>query len=315
MPVLNFIKQKDALICHSHELPERESYILRFVPHASMKVAHHMMVYGCGHIGNKRPYWSCPLIEEADSEYSICGGGKRQIVFAWANDAPAKNLPEGVGFRVGGTTGISYLVIQLHYVQPFGVESADTSGVTLHMTYDRQPQQAGYYVLGNVGTIPPQQPAYRMESACPMNLNYTIYPIGYRTHGHNIAVVTSGYRIRDGVWTQLGRMSPQRPQTFYDVTNPGLDVSNGDVLAARCTFNSMNRTQMTQIGTKNVDEMCNFYILYSTYEQKDLSVDYCFRGDNFAWGDYFPSIPSDASSLQGIPGADEIRHQFNMDPR
>lgn len=308
-------EKPDDLLCYSYKLPERESYILQFIPHASMAVAHHMMVYGCGNTANSKPFWSCPLIEEVDSELAICGGTTRQIVFAWANDAPAKNLPEGVGFRVGGTTGINYLVIQLHYRTSFGAEAADTSGVTLKMTYNRQPQQAGYYVLGNVGQIPPQNPAFKMETACEMNLNYTIYPVGYRTHGHNIAVVNSGYRIRDGHWVELGRMSPQRPQTFYNMSTQDLDVQNGDILASRCTFNSMSRNHTTLIGTTNADEMCNFYILYSTYEQKDLSVQFCFRGDTFTWSSYFNYTPQDASSLKGIPGADDIRHKFNMDPR
>ncbi|XP_076444225.1 peptidylglycine alpha-hydroxylating monooxygenase-like [Babylonia areolata] len=305
----------DALVCHSHRLPKREAYILRFVPHASMKVAHHMMVYGCSEPGTHKPFWSCPRIDQSDSELSICGSGQRQIVFAWANDAPSRNLPDGVGFRVAGTTGIDYLVIQLHYVTSFGEEAADSSGVTMVMTHDRQPQQAGYYVLGNMGMIPPQKPEFHMESMCEMNLNYTIYPIGYRTHGHNIAVVTSGYHIRDGVWTELGRMSPQRPQTFYNITSPGVEVHKGDILASRCTFNSMSRANVTKIGKTNADEMCNFYILYSTYEQKDLTVYYCFRRGDFHWGDYFHPTPVDASSLQGIPGAAEIRRQFHMDPR
>lgn len=30
--------------------------------------------------------------------------------------------------------------------------------------------------------------AFKMESACEFNLNYTIYPVGYRTHGHNIGM-------------------------------------------------------------------------------------------------------------------------------
>ncbi|KAL8622773.1 hypothetical protein ACOMHN_026894 [Nucella lapillus] len=224
--------RSDALVCHGYRLQEREAYILRFVPHASMKVAHHMMVYGCGTPGSHEPHWSCPTSGGSGSESSPCGTANRQIVFAWANDAPARNLPPGVGFRVGGTTGIDYLVIQLHYAKTFGAEAADSSGVTMVMTHDRQPQQAGYYILGNIGMIPPHNPAFRMESACTMDLNYTIYPIGYRTHGHNIAVVTSGYRIRDSVWTELGRMSPQRPQTFYNVTTAGVDVRNGDILVS-----------------------------------------------------------------------------------
>ncbi|KAK7496098.1 hypothetical protein BaRGS_00012799 [Batillaria attramentaria] len=307
----------DDLVCHGQKVPEKETYIVKFTPHASMRRAHHMMVYGCSQPGNTKPFWMCPFAEDLTSEpgLSICGEGEKQIVFAWANDAPAKNLPPGVGFRVGGTTGIDYLVIQLHYVHQFGADAADDSGVTLHMTYSRPPQQAGYYVMGNVGTIPPHMPAFRMESACTFNLNYTIFPIGYRTHGHNIAVVNSGYRIRDNTWHEIGRMSPQRPQTFYDTTTKWMDIRDGDILASRCTFNSMNRTQATQIGPTNADEMCNFYILYSTYEQKDLTVEYCFRGDSFKWSDYFAYAPPDASSLKDIPGAEEIRHKFNLDPR
>lgn len=37
---------------------------------------------------------SCPLLEDS-SKMSVCGDGGRQIVFAWANDAPSKNLPDG----------------------------------------------------------------------------------------------------------------------------------------------------------------------------------------------------------------------------
>jgi len=41
----------------------------------------------------------------------------KKIVYAWALDAPEKELPEGVGLRVGGDTDIQYLVLQLHYKQ------------------------------------------------------------------------------------------------------------------------------------------------------------------------------------------------------
>ena len=60
--------------------------------------------------------------------------------------------------------------------------------------------------------------------------------------------ITSAYRIRDGNWTEMGRMSPQQPQMFYDVTNPGMDIKTGDILAGRCMMNSMSRTENTNIG-------------------------------------------------------------------
>ena len=43
-------------------------------------------------------------------------------------------------------------------------------------------------------------------------------------------------------------MSPQQPEMFYDITNPGMDIRHGDVLVSRCTMNSMSRKQSTAIG-------------------------------------------------------------------
>lgn len=44
-----------------------------------------------------------------------------QVIYAWARDAPKLELPEGVGFKVGGKSPIQYLVLQVHYAtdKPF----------------------------------------------------------------------------------------------------------------------------------------------------------------------------------------------------
>ncbi|XP_046357218.2 peptidylglycine alpha-hydroxylating monooxygenase-like [Haliotis rufescens] len=302
-------EEADALLCHAVRLNRRTAYIVKYDPHASRTRAHHLMVYGCKVPGSTRPYWSCGETSDR-SERSVCSDGDRQVVFAWALDAPSMNLPEGVGFRVGGDTGIDYIVIQLHYVQRFPGYLTDDSGVTLHMTYTPQPKQAGFYVLADTGYIPPQMQEFHMESACDYD-SYSIFPIGYRTHSHNLGLVTSGYRIRDGHWTELGRMSPQLPQTFYNVTTPNISIRRGDILAARCTMNSMQREEYTMIGATNTDEMCNFYILYYTYRKENLKVQYCFRNaQHFKWADYLETIPDSASSLAGIPNSDAIRDKF-----
>ncbi|XP_021359355.1 peptidylglycine alpha-hydroxylating monooxygenase-like [Mizuhopecten yessoensis] len=290
----------DALLCHSVKLDDQEAYILKYEPHATKAVAHHMMVYGCGKPGSDEPYWPCGEMDDS-SDDSVCSDGAREIVYAWAMDADSRELPNGVGFRVGGTTRTKYVVIQLHYKEKFEGDFRDNSGVTLHMTFTPQPKQAGYYVMGNMGNIPPTVQGFHMESACDYKYNDTIYPIGYRTHSHNLGVVTSGYRIRDGVWTEIGRMSPQLPQTFYNVTNPGIDVRFGDILASRCTMSS-DRIGATAIGPSNKDEMCNFYILYYTYRKENLNVRYCFRNaQKFRWSKYLNNIPDDASSTDGLP--------------
>ncbi|CAG5124087.1 unnamed protein product, partial [Candidula unifasciata] len=286
----------------------------KFTPHASKSIAHHMMVYGCRVPGSNESSWVCDQGEsDGNTPDTVCGDRDKKILFAWALDAPEKSLPEGVGIRVSGTTQINYMVVQLHYAKTFAPGVTDNSGITIGMTHNRPPQQVGYFVLGNWGNIPPQVADYRMDSACEFPLNYTIYPIGYRTHSHNLGFVTSGYRIRNGTWLQIGKMSPQRPQAFYNVNNPGMDIRHGDVLAGRCVMNSKSRLAITKIGSTNHDEMCNFYIMYSTYEQANLNTAFCFKdANNYSWLQTFKpeDVPKDTESLAGIQGAQEITEKF-----
>ena len=45
---------------------------------------------------------------------SPCKNGQK-ILYAWAKDAPKLDLPEGVGFKVGGKdSDVNYLVLQVH---------------------------------------------------------------------------------------------------------------------------------------------------------------------------------------------------------
>ncbi|KAK3756261.1 hypothetical protein RRG08_035321 [Elysia crispata] len=305
----------DDLQCTAVKLDPEESYIIKVDPHASKQTAHHMMVYGCKDIPNHHLVWDCHLSESKESENSVCRGGQREILFAWAMDAPAKSLPEGVGIRVSGTTDIKYMVVQLHYASIFPEGVTDSSGVTITLTHQRPPMQAGYLVLANDGYIPPKQQAYAVESYCMYTGDYPIYPIGYRTHSHELGYVTSGYRIRNGKWMEIGRMSPQLPQTFYEVSNPGMEIRQGDELASRCTMNSMNRDDVTYIGPTHHDEMCNFYIMYATYNQDVLSNLFCFKdAQAYSLTDNFPvaDIPTDISSLKGISRAQKVLDHFHM---
>ncbi|KAH9524942.1 hypothetical protein Btru_028319 [Bulinus truncatus] len=305
----------DALVCTGVKLDPQEAYLIRFKPHAKKETAHHMMVFGCHVPGNVSPTWNCHDIDGAGVN-SVCGDGDRQILFAWAMDAPEKDLPEGVGLRVAGQTNIDYLVVQLHYAAAFPLGMTDNSGITVDFTKKRPEQVANYLVLGTWGVIPPKKKAVYLETSCEYDQDYAIYPIGYRTHSHNLGYVTSGYRIREGKWTEIGRMSPQLPQTFYPVTHPGIDIVRGDILVARCTMNSMTRINDTIMGPTNHDEMCNFYILYSTYNLEQKATTYCFKDPtsyNWAYDENIDlsGMPDDVSSLKGIPGAEKVDSIFD----
>ncbi|XP_052101372.1 peptidylglycine alpha-hydroxylating monooxygenase-like isoform X1 [Mytilus californianus] len=299
----NVVPQKpDSLLCHAVKLDPRETYILRFEPLASKSVAHHMNLFGCDEPGSDLPSWTCGEENEEGHRLPICKHGPPRIIYAWALDGKPRSLPSGTGYRVGGTTGINYLLINLHYKDKLSPGQTDNSGYYLEMTHDKQPLQVGHYILGTVGEIPPMTKEFHADSGCNYDSRETIYPIAYRTHSHNLGVVTSGYRYRDGTYTEIGRMSPQLPQTFYDVAEPNMNITTGDLLISRCTMSSQ-RKFATNIGPTNRDEMCNFYIMYYTSRQEDIKDErMCFRDHNsFHLKDYLSILPQNISSIVGLP--------------
>ncbi|XP_022796649.1 peptidylglycine alpha-hydroxylating monooxygenase-like [Stylophora pistillata] len=125
----------------------------------------------------------------------------------------------------------------------------------------RPSQLAAVFLLQPFGDIPPKKKAWHFDIGCQYHDGPVLHPFDFRVHTHGIGTVVTGYRIRDGKWTLIGKMDPQRPQAFYPVDNL-VDIKSGDTIAARCTFNSMQRNRVTHSGLTHEDEMCNFYMMY-----------------------------------------------------
>ncbi|KAM7285304.1 peptidylglycine alpha-hydroxylating monooxygenase-like [Ixodes scapularis] len=164
-----------------------------------MHVAHHVLIYGCATPGYRewdspRVVWDCGETESFGGTFpkrSICERGQR-IVYAWARDAPALKLPEGVGFKIGGNSGINYLVLQVHY--------ADTTPF-----------------LEN------------MEVACQFKDNITLYPFAFRTHTHSLGKLVTGYLVKNGTWINIGKHNPLEAQMFYPAKS-AVTIVRGDIL-------------------------------------------------------------------------------------
>ncbi|XP_069608441.1 peptidyl-glycine alpha-amidating monooxygenase isoform X4 [Ranitomeya imitator] len=247
--------ESDTYLCKSYRLPfEKEAYVVDFRPHANMDTTHHMLLFGCSSPASTEEYWDCGAGPCTD---------KSSIMYAWARNAPPTKLPKDVGFKVGGNSAIKYFVLQVHYgdAKAFQDKHKDCTGVTVQITPERQPLIAGIYLLMSIDTvIPPGEKAVYSDIACPYE-KPTMHPFAYRVHTHQLGQVVSGYRIRNGKWSLIGRQSPQLPQAFYPVEDP-IDIRPGDILAARCLFTGQGRTSNTYIGGTSSDEMCNMYIMY-----------------------------------------------------
>ncbi|XP_032873260.1 peptidyl-glycine alpha-amidating monooxygenase isoform X1 [Amblyraja radiata] len=266
--------------------PGQKSYIVDFKPHANMDTAHHMLLFGCRLPATNEDYWDC------GNRYGTCLR-EAAIMYAWARNAPPTQLPADVAFRVGGNTGINYIVLQVHYgdVTAFRDNHKDCSGVTLQMTFLKQPLIAGIYLLMSANAvIPPNEKVVNADIACVYKQT-TIHPFAFRTHTHQLGQVVSGYRVRDGKWTLIGRQSPQLPQAFYHVEN-SMDIEYGDTIAARCVFTGKGRTTVTQIGQTSKDEMCNLYIMYYMDSKHAKPYMYCMQEGN---PELFKHIPPEAN--------------------
>lgn len=251
--------QNETYLCTGfHITPNEHKYVVAFTPNATMHVAHHILIYGCLEPGYRerdtpRAVWDCGEMASSGSEFPrgpTCQTGS-QIIYAWARDAPPLQLPKGVGFKIGGTSGISYLVLQVHYADTSSFQDGkkrDSSGIVLSVLPGDTTQvqrRAGIYVLGTGGMIS-QHHKEHMETACMIKQDVVLHPFAFRTHTHKLGKVVSGYRIRGKEWTNIGKHDPLKPQMFYPA-NKGITVTKGDILAARCTMYNF-RDRATYVG-------------------------------------------------------------------
>ncbi|XP_076613674.1 peptidyl-glycine alpha-amidating monooxygenase A isoform X2 [Chaetodon auriga] len=290
----------DTYLCMSFPVPTtRDAYVVDFIPHASMETVHHMLLFGCQTPVSTSSYWDCGSVQGTCKD-------EASIMYAWARNAPPTKLPKDVGFKVGRNSGTSYFVLQIHYgdVSAFRDHHRDCSGLTLRMTSKPQPFIAGIYLLMSVDTvILPGKRVTNADMACDYT-SYPIYPFAFRTHTHRLGKVVSGYRIRDGKWSLIGRQSPQLPQAFYPA-NTEVTVKYGDTIAARCVFSGEGRHSKTYIGGTSDDEMCNFYIMYYMDSKHAIPFMSCMETGS---KELFQHIPAEAN----IPIAVSPSHMNSM---
>ncbi|XGW21085.1 hypothetical protein V3C99_004221 [Haemonchus contortus] len=233
--------------------PAIEGYIVGFEPLANADRIHHILLFGCTEPAHTNGFWKGG---------ETCAPGATHILYAWAKNAPSLNLPRNVGFSVGHENdGIRYLVLQVHYAQPFAGDVRDYSGVTLHITQKKPQNFAAVLLFASGEPIPPGKSQVQINMSCEYGGNTELHPFAFRTHTHAMGRVVSAYYKHEGVWTKIGARNPQWPQLFEMIpTNPV--IKKGDLMAATCRFDSHDKKVPVQMGSMGVNEMCNFYMMF-----------------------------------------------------
>jgi len=300
---------KEQYLCVAHKLPvsSQSQYIVGFTPKGNSDRVHHMLMFGCSLPGvQKRDspsyVWDCGEMHSADSsnelgtyeQAPVCRGNQH-VLYGWALDAPSLKLPRDMGLKVGGmASDIKYLVLQVHYghfkvfqQQP---DLTDNSGLLLDMKPDEPAsgiaRQAGVLLLISYGKVPTGKS--RHEIWCDIEDDIEIHPFRFRVHTHKLGTKVLGAKLGSKEKTQdgfgnlevednhiIGVGDPQKPQMFYPVREENLTIRKGDSVYAYCEFNN-NQTHSVNIGPTANDEMCNYYLMYWTYNERLLSKSNCF---------------------------------------
>jgi len=298
----------EAYLCTPMQLDKTSThYIVGFEPVAAQKTAHHMLLYGCKGPGRQETIFNCGAMAIKDPKYNSalqpCGSGA-QVVYAWAKNAPDLDLPDGVGFRVGGPDSeIDWLVLQVHYASiEYIPEEGDQSGVILHYTNVPQPKAAGVYYSGTSGRFPARTTTHS-EAACELTTDQEIHPFAFRVHTHGLGTVVSGWKVTPNMeWTLLGKKDPQLPQMFYPVDDNTITMKKGDKMATRCTMENF-KSSAVSVGATNEDEMCNFYLMYYVDGSQIMDQKTCFSMGPpiYSWGGWLlggglSNIPDEEAS-------------------
>jgi len=280
----------DQYMCTHFKVPNSQidSYILSFTPFAKASKAHHMILYGCSGADIKPKIWECGM-------GSVCNGSSKTL-YAWARNAASLELPKDVGVRIGQAAKVSNLVLQIHYAHAMAPGAYDCSGLSVKVTEKPQTKYAGIFLLGSSTIVVPPHKYAVAPISCIDHIPSTLHVFAFRTHAHELGLVNTAYRIRNGKTVMIGKGNPLWPEAFFTRVGGSIDLKPGDELIARCDYRS-HRDRTTFVGSTGNDEMCNFYMMFYTDNKKIASTSISCWNDNLK-----AKFPSTASQMTPYPG-------------
>uniref|UniRef100_A0A3B4T2L7 Dopamine beta-hydroxylase n=1 Tax=Seriola dumerili TaxID=41447 RepID=A0A3B4T2L7_SERDU len=267
--------QETTYWCFIQKLPENmpKSHIVMYesvITPGNEAIVHHIEVFECSPDVRDVPEYSGSCDDKMKpGKLNFC----RHVLAAWAMGAEAFYYPPDAGLPMGGPGSSRFLRLEVHYHNPLLISGRhDASGIRLHYTPSLRRYDAGIMELGLVYTpimaIPPKQQTFYLTGYCTSKCTQTALPSGgiyifasqLHTHlaGHGVRTVL----VRGGKELEVVQ-EDQHFSTHYQ-------VSRGDVLITKCTYNTEDRSKPTVGGFGIMEEMCVNYIHYYPRTQLEL---------------------------------------------
>jgi peptidylglycine monooxygenase len=183
----------------------------------------------------------------------MVAGKEKTWTYAWGapSGEAAFSLPHGMGFEVGGDTGLRYIVIGIHYEHIGGRDGyTDHSGhiLTIVPKSEGTKTRADTFATQFFGTTPAHSVS-KFDAACDLDNNedgqdVVIHPMMVFTHLHWNAVRLSMWKVSaDQNWTLIDVRAPTK-DVWEPVLNPNVTLTQFDTLAIRCTMNNTPDKEM-----------------------------------------------------------------------
>ncbi|KAI4495678.1 hypothetical protein M0802_008513 [Mischocyttarus mexicanus] len=265
--------------CRVFELPptfKSKHHILQFGPlikQENKHLIHHIEIFHCsGPDDTEVPMYEGPCDSvDRPQKTQIC----KKVLAAWAMGADAFVYPEEAGLPIGGDNFNRHIMLEVHYNNPeLQAGHIDSSGIRFIFTKNLRKYDAGVIELGLEYTdkmaIPPQQESFLLSGHCisectgvglPQN---GIHVFGSQLHTHLTGTKVITRHFRDGEELPHLNYDNHYSTHFQEIRllPKPVTILPGDSLITTCTYNTMQRDNITLGGFAISDEMCVNYIHY-----------------------------------------------------
>ncbi|XP_058469419.1 DBH-like monooxygenase protein 2 homolog isoform X1 [Solea solea] len=233
-------------------------------------IVHHMLLYSCPSTVRVTYDKQCFQGDAGDACYGV--------VAAWAVGGGAIELPENAGIPVGGDGRDIYYRLEIHYNNPhLHAGRTDSSGLKLYHTAQLRQHDVGILTTGvlpfssMVYSIPPKASQFLTYGVCNTSLitqsndpvpDLQMFAVLLHTHlaGRKVRVA----QYRDG--KQIDFLAVDENYNFEMQTIVSLGeiktIKQDDEIAVECTYNTVDRTNVTKMGIATTDEMCLAFLFY-----------------------------------------------------
>ncbi|XP_046409387.1 MOXD1 homolog 1 [Neodiprion fabricii] len=255
------------------------------VEKANEALVHHIILYECASVApilgeHARIAGAACYSPTMPREWDSC----LQPVVAWARGSKGEWFPEHVGIPVAEHNDRSYYMLEVHYNNPGLKEVVDSSGITLHLTPNLRPQEAGILVTGvaisPLHMVPPRQKEYATAGYCTPHCTKKMFPedginiISVVLHSHLAGRRLGLKHIRQG--KELPRIVQDNHFDFNYQQSHTLEnevkVLPGDELVAECVYGTLDRARPTMGGYAATQEMCLAFVVH--YPRTPLAACY-----------------------------------------